>query len=97
MEILAGIIVLLQVILLIQLMHIRRKMLQQIKVQNEKLDVILEAASIRIKSKKRDSLEADIEEKENGDFVFKEAVTEEKEHKMAQEALINEVLSEVFP
>ena len=93
MEILLGMILLLQVLVSIQLMLFHRQMLQQIKKVEHKLESI-------DTQKKSNSIEGGKmeEEGENGESLLQSGMEngERQRRKEDPEVLINEVLSEVF-
>lgn len=97
MEILLGIILLLQVFALIQLMRIQKQMLQKMNKQSEELNIIIETFRLwrNNEEKKRTSLSADASENSFKEQE-KEAALGGTSQKDAQEALLNEVLSEIF-
>lgn len=89
MEILLGMIMLLQVLALIQLMLVYKQMLQRMNRQSEKTDAILQMMQERLRNG------------DNADESTKREASAEEilintTQKAAQETLINEVLSEVF-
>lgn len=100
MEILMGIILLLQVLALIQLMLAHRQVLQRIREVTEKLDA-MKTADVFQKDGKTNS---EKKFKKTGESIpqeeYRDLQQENREEdikqKEAQEALINEVLSEVF-
>lgn len=97
MEILLGMILLLQVLASIQRMLAHKEVLQQINKQSEKVDVILENIHEWIEIKEERAVESNCcrTESETSEQYVGENVNTVKK-KDAQEALINEVLSEVF-
>ena len=96
MEVLLGMILFLQMFALVQNMLAHRRMLQKINKQEKNIEVFFkEVQEEKIKSE-QDKV---IKNQKNGEDYYLEIgqaeITEEKQ-KAAQEALINEVLSEVF-
>ena len=96
MEVLLGMILFLQAFALVQNMLVHRRMLQRINKQEKNIeDFLKQIQEEKIKLEQEEV----IKNKKNGEDYHLEIgqaeITEEKQ-KSAQEALINEVLSEVF-
>ena len=97
MDIFLGMIVFLQVFALLQNMLAHRQMLQKIKKQEKQIEEFLK----QIQEEKQEQEEDDVFKiRKAGENYSLEGgqvhQTEEEKQKTAQEALINEVLSEVF-
>lgn len=97
MEILSGMILLLQVVILIQIMLVGKKVLQRIGVLDHNVNSLTERMeNLQIFGRK----EVVTEEKQgvpDGEEKKRIAVPVEKtQEKESQEALLNEVLSEIF-
>ncbi len=97
MEVFLGMILLLQVFALIQNMLTHRQMLQRIKKQEKTIEAFLE----QIQKEKIEQKEEEVfkNQKAGESYILEKGQaepTEEEKQKAAQEALINEVLSEVF-
>ena len=93
MEILVGMTLLLQLFMSIQIMRMRKKVLQKIKELSEELG---EIKVLNCKNSKKEE-EKTAAENKNIEIGQVEKEAEDKNiQKSAQEALINEVLSEVF-
>ncbi|MBQ8280390.1 MAG: hypothetical protein IJZ23_11150 [Roseburia sp.] len=89
MEILLGMIILLQVLALIQLMLVYKQMLQRMNSQSEKTDAILQMMQKRMRN-------GDNADESKEPEASAEEILINTTQKAAQETLINEVLSEVF-
>ena len=97
MDIFFGMILFLQVFTLLQNMLAHRQMLQKIKKQEEQVEEFLK----QIREEKKEQKEGEVfKNQKAGENYSLEGgqvhQTEEEKQKTAQEALINEVLSEVF-
>ena len=97
MDIFLGMILFLQVIALLQNMLTQRQMLQRIKKQEKRIEEFLKQIQEEKRQQKEDEVFKNQKAGENysleGGQVHQ---TEEEKQKTEQEALINEVLSEVF-
>lgn len=98
MEIIVGMILLSQVLVFIQLMRDRKQMLQQMEILKEKLENLEKMLeSQRQQENATEPQETQMhKEKAAFDTVPVEVVTAGNTQVLTREALINEVLSEVF-
>lgn len=93
MEILLCVILLLQVVILIQIMHRKNLVLQRLETLEKKIDGKIEWKE-RIQT--TETVGCATGDLQPGQQVPQENQTIEKKEKASQEALLNEVLSEVF-
>jgi len=99
MEAIMGIIVLMQVVILIQIMLRQKKMLQKFCMQEEKIEAILKKEFQNIGETEAVLEESVVGEEKTNSVLSGGSIRENNGYniqKKTQEALINEVLSEVF-
>ena len=97
MEVLLGMILLLQVLASIQIMLVHRQMLQQINKQSEKMEVIFTRMQEHVECEEESTIESQHIMTAAGTLeAVPGEITKAAKKKDVQEALINEVLSEVF-
>ena len=99
MEAIMGIIVLMQVVILIQIMLGQKKMLQRFCMQEEKIETILKKEFQNIGETEAVLEESAVGEEKTNSVLLCGSTRENNGYdvqKKTQEALINEVLSEVF-
>ena len=93
MEILLGMILLLQVVILIQIMHRGNLWLQRLERLEKIIDEKIEWKERMQTTETVGCVMGDLQPEQQ---VLQENQTIEKKEKVSQEALLNEVLSEVF-
>ncbi len=92
MQILIGMILLLQLVILIQIMQTKKQMLQLSEVQLEKMNTLLNKESADLENPVFEKIENNFELPEE-----RQKLTPDSENKKSQqEILLQEVLSEVF-
>lgn len=97
MEVLSGLILLLQVVISIQIMLMRKRMLQRMAGVEKKIDDAVKRANNTSEQNQKESIAEDLTLEQKAFCQVKNCKEPEKSlQNVSREALLNEVLSEVF-